>query len=89
MPWIEIIIAQCSFKNTFILKRHSVVNFADIIKTATIYIKATFQDSKKELKELVNYALKHDLYLYFLILQNLVIFGEKVLMSASLKRCVT
>ena len=82
MPWIEIIIAQCSLKKIFILKRHRVVNFADIIKTATIYIKAFFQDSKKELKELVKYALKHDLYLYFLILQNLVIFGEKVLMSA-------
>ena len=39
------------FENTFILRRPRVVNFADIIKIATIIIKTTFKDSKK-VKEL-------------------------------------
>ena len=36
-----------------------------------------------------NYVLKWNLYLYFLVLQKLLILGEKFLMSAELKGCVT
>ena len=32
------------FKNTFILRRPRVANFADIIKIATMFIKATLKD---------------------------------------------
>ena len=32
---------------TFTLRRSRVANFIDIIKTATMFIKATFRDSKK------------------------------------------
>ena len=39
------------FRNTFTLRRLRVANFADIIKIATMFIKAIFKDSKK-LKEL-------------------------------------
>ena len=35
------------FQNTFVLRRHSVANFADIMKIATVFIKATFKDSSK------------------------------------------
>ena len=37
--------------NTFILRRATVANFADIIKIAIMFTKTTFKDSKK-LKEL-------------------------------------
>ena len=40
--------------------------FADIIKTATKFIKTTLKDSKK-VKRIRNYVLKCNLYLYFLI----------------------
>ena len=33
-------------QNTFILRRHRVANFADIIKIATFFIKTTFKESK-------------------------------------------
>ena len=49
---------------TFIL-RSRVANFADI-KIATIFIRTTFKDSSK-VKRNRNYALKCNLYLYFLI----------------------
>ena len=35
------------FQKTFILRKHGVTNFADIIKIATMFIKATFEDPKK------------------------------------------
>ena len=47
-----------------------------------------YKDSRK-VKINRNYASKCNLYLYFLIQQNLLIFGEKMLMSAELKECVT
>ena len=39
------------------LRRPRVVNFADIIKIATIFIKTTFKDSNK-IKRIKNYVLK-------------------------------
>ena len=65
-----------------------VVNFADIIKIATMFIKTTFKDSKK-VKRIRNYVLKCNLYLYFFIWQKLLICSEKMLISAELKACVT
>ena len=38
------------FQNIFILIRARVVNFANIIKIATIFIKTTFEDSNKFLR---------------------------------------
>ena len=65
-----------------------VANFADIIKIITIFIKIVFEDSKN-VKRIRNYVSKCDLYLYFLIYQNLLIFSEKSVMSTELKRCFT
>ena len=53
-----------------------------------MFIKTIFKDSGK-VKRIKNYLLKCNLYLYFLIYQNMLISGEKILMSAELKRCVT
>ena len=53
-------------QNIFILRRPRVVNFAKVIKIASMFIKTTFKDSKK-VKIIKNYALKCNLYLYFLI----------------------
>ena len=39
------------------LRRPRVVNFADIIKIATIFIKTTFKDSNK-IKRVKNYVVK-------------------------------
>ena len=69
------------------LRRRRVPNIADIIKFATIFIKAIFKNSKK-LKEL-EYVLEWNLYLYFLIWKKLLVSGEKMLMLPELKRCVT
>ena len=63
-------------------------NFADIIKIATTCIKTTFKDSEK-IERVRTYVLKRNLYPYFLISQKLQISGEKMLMSAELKGCVT
>ena len=49
---------------------------ADIIKSATMFIKAIFRDSKIKLRELE-------------IMLNLLISSEKMLMSAELKGRVT
>ena len=43
-----------------------VANFANIIKIATMFLKTTFKDSEIG-KRIRNYALKRNLYLYFLI----------------------
>ena len=63
-------------------------NFADIIKIATVFIKATYTDSK-ELKRIRNDQSKCHLYLYFLITQMLMISGKTMAMSAELKDCAT
>ena len=61
--------------------------FAEIIKIATMFIKTIFKGSK-EVKRIRNYRSKRNLYLYFLMRLNLLISGEKMLMSAELKTCV-
>ena len=62
--------------------------FASIIKTATIFIKTILKDSEK-VKIIGNYVPKCNLYLQFLIQQNLLISGKKMLMSAEHKGYVT
>ena len=76
------------FQNTLILRRPGVAIFADIIKIVTMFIKAIIEDSKK-VKRIINYVSKSSLYLYFLMWQNLLISGEKMLLPAELKGCVT
>ena len=71
----------------FTLRRCRVANMVDIIKVVNMFIKVTFQDSKK-IKIIRNYALKRNLYLYFLIEQNLLISIEQMLMLAELKGCI-
>ena len=62
----EIMTSKLFFQNTYFLRRTRVANFADIIKIATKLIKTTFESSKK-VSRIRNYALKCNLYLYFLI----------------------
>ena len=44
---------------------------------------------ESQVKRIRNYISKYNLYLYFLIQQNLLICGEKMLMSARFKSCIT
>ena len=74
--WTDIMTSQPIFQNTFILRRPGVAIFADIIKIVTTFIKTIFKDSRK-VKIISNYLSECNLYLYFLILSNLLIFGEK------------
>ena len=69
-------------------KKPGVVIFADIIKIVTMFIKTITKDSRK-VKRIRNYVSKSNLYVYFLMWQNLLISGEKMLMSAGIKKCVT
>ena len=62
--------------------------FADIIIIVIMFIQKIFKNSKK-VKRIRNYVQKCNLYLYFLIEQNLMIPGEKMLMSAEPKGRVT
>ena len=55
------------FQNTFTLRWPRVSNFADTIKIATMFMKATFKNSEKKSKRMRNYALKCNLHLYILI----------------------
>ena len=66
MSWTYIMKLQTLFQNTFTLRRHRVVNFADIIQIGTMFIKETFKASPKA-KRIGNCVLKCILYLYFLI----------------------
>ena len=61
---------------------------ADITKLVTFFIKKIFTDSRK-VKRIRNFVSKCNLYMCFLIKQNLLTFGEKFLMSAELKGCAT
>ena len=70
------------------LRRPGVDIFTDIIKIVTMFIKTITKDSRK-VKIIRNYVSKSNLYVYFLMKQNLLISGEKMLMSAELKECVT
>ena len=73
--WTEIMTLQPLFQVTFILRRPRVANFDDIMKITAIFIRITFKDSKK-LKGIRNYALKCNLFMYFLIKQNWWISGK-------------
>ena len=81
--WTEIMTSQPLFQNTFVLRRLRVAIFADIIKIVTMFFKTIFKVSRI-IKRIRNYVPKCNLYLYLLILQNLLISGEKTLMSAEL-----
>ena len=48
------------------LRRPEIATFADIIKTATMFFKKIFEDSRK-VKSIRNYVSKCNLYLHFLI----------------------
>ena len=72
----EIKTSQFLYQNFFILKRPTVANFVDIVKTPTMFIKNTFKDSKT-VKRIRNYEFKCNLYLYFLVYQNLLISMRK------------
>ena len=63
-------------QNIFILRRPRAINFAEIIKIAIMFTKTAFKNSRKE-KRIRNYVLKYNLYLYFLMSQNLLISVEK------------
>ena len=68
--------SQPLFQDTLILRRFRGGNLADIIKSLTMFTKATFENSKKWKRSIIN-ALKCNLYLHFLIYQKLLIFDEK------------
>ena len=76
------------FQIIFILGRPRVAIFANIIKIVIMFIKKIFIDLKK-VKGTTNDISKYNLYLYFLIWQNLLFSSEKMLMSAELKGYVT
>ena len=67
--------------NTFILRRPRAAIISNIIKIATMIVQTIFKDSKK-FKRIRNYVLKCNLYLYFLIKQNILISVEKMLIPA-------
>ena len=75
------------FQNTLIIRRTRVAIFADIIKTVTIFLKAIIKNLRK-VKRNRNYVSKSNLHLYFLMWQNLLTFGGKMLVSAELKVCI-
>ena len=58
-----------------------------LLRDKIMFIKTIFKDLKI-VQIIRNYVQKCKLYLYFLIKQNLLISGEKMLMSAELKGCV-
>ena len=62
------------FQYVFTFRRPRVVNFADIIKVASILIKKSYKNSKKLVKKIKNYGLKFNLYLYFLIQKKFINF---------------
>ena len=76
------------FQITLILRRPGVAIFADVIKIVTIFIKTIIQGSRK-VKRIINYVSKSNLYLYFLMWQNLLIPREKMLMPAEIKGLAT
>ena len=76
------------FQNTVISRKPGVAIFTDIIKIIDRFIKQTFKDSRKA-KRITNYVLKFNLYLHFLISQSLLISGEKMLIVAEVRECVT
>ena len=84
MSWTEIMMSKPLFQNIFILRKASrVAIFADIVKIVNMFIKKIFK-----VERFRNYRSKCNLYLYFLIYQNLVISSEKMQMSAELNGCI-
>ena len=73
---------------SYILRRRNGAIFAGIIKILTMFIKTIFKKSRK-IKRIRNYVSNCNLYLYFLMQQNLLISVEKMLISAEFKGCVT
>ena len=71
-----------------ILKEILKVYFRLIIKLLTKFIEKIFRDSTK-VKRIGNYVTKYNLYLYFLMKQNLLTSSEKMRTSAELRGCVT
>ena len=63
------------FQNSLILRKPGVTIFADIIKIATMFIKTIIKDSRK-VKRIRYYVSKFNLYLYFLMEQNLLISDD-------------
>ena len=61
--WTELTTSQPLFQSTFILRRCSVANFADIIKLQPSLLKQTLN----KVKRIRNHILKCSLYLHFLI----------------------
>ena len=59
-----------------ILRRPGIAIFADIIKIVTMFLKTIFKDSI-QIKKIRNYVSKCNLYLYFLIQQNMLISSKK------------
>ena len=74
------------FQKTFIFRRPSLANFADIIKIAIMFIKTTFKDSKKG-KRIRNYSLKCSLYLYFWYNKNFRFLVKDTDVSRTLEVC--
>ena len=72
----EVITPKPLFQNSFILRKPKVAIFADIIKIVTILNKAIFKEFFK-VKRIHTFASKWNLYMYFLIQQNLLIVGKK------------
>ena len=58
------------------LRGPGVAIFTDINKIVTMLVKTIHKDSRKT-RRIRNYASKWNLYLCFLIKQNLLIFGKK------------
>ena len=87
MLWTEIMTAQTFFQKLFTFRRLWVAIFVDIIKIVTKFIKAILKDSRK-VSRIINFLSEWNLYLYFLIYQNLLISCKKMLMSGELKGCV-
>ena len=77
--WSKIMVSKLLFQNSFILRRPRVGILADIIKIVTL------KKSQKKFERITNYVSKWNLYLYFLIDQNLPISDENMLISAELK----
>ena len=84
----EIITSQPSFQNVFNSGKSRVANFVPMIKIPTMFIKTIFKDLNT-VKQDRNFLLKCNPYLYFLIQQKLIIFCEKILITAEINRCVT
>ena len=75
------------FSKNLYFKKAGVAIFADIIKVLTTFFKRILKDSGKV--RIRSYESEWNVYLCFLIQQNLLISGKKMLISAKLNRCVT